>query len=631
MTGLASVALLATVWTYWNHEPADHLRRMSYSSPSVFTIGEWMPQWYERLHGKELIAKAADLGVDTVYCHFFKGFGLRHEHAEIGRTKEFAKIAHARGVKVLGYCQFNSLYYEALLNEVPDLEKWTVRKIDGSIGTYGDHYYRWSPCVESREFIDYLKKAIRCGIEEVGLDGFHFDNSYPRDCHCERCQAAFREWLAVNVSNPRETCGLADFRHVRIPPKYDPQSVGPEMHDPMQIWRQKFRHVQLARFHKEIFDFVKSFGADKLVLHNPAFGRGRFDTIGVDVAMQPESCDFMMAENGRFIREEQDGKLVTQTAAYKLGRRFGFRVFNSSWLTVREVDWMEPHVGIPRDADSILRFCAEGMIYGDIAGCPWLVRSTKKGREVILDDPLQEELAGRVFKFYKANRERLYDTVPSARTHLLYATDTFYGWSGIPGGYASFQDAVEKLNGEAVPYVIAAEGDILTMKRGDLLVLPDVRNLSRRLYDAIATAGARGVKVLPLGLAGLYDENGMERAKGDSIIGLANVANRVAEIPAEFKVEMSERGIMAETQVNKRGELVLHLLRPGNASTIGGLRVAIGDELAAGKAELFSFEDGCALDDVHRDDAGRTVLAIRNFRTMCSIVFTHPQKKRKSP
>ena len=75
MTCLAIVPVLATVWSYWNHEPADHLRRMSYSKPSVFTLGEWMPQWCERLHGEELIAKAADLGVDTVYCHFFKGFG----------------------------------------------------------------------------------------------------------------------------------------------------------------------------------------------------------------------------------------------------------------------------------------------------------------------------------------------------------------------------------------------------------------------------------------------------------------------------------------------------------------------------------------------------------------------------
>ena len=611
----------ATVWTYWNHEPADHLRRMSYSKPSVFTIGEWLPQWYERLHGEELIAKAAGLGVDTVYCHFFKGFGLRHERAEMGRTKGFAKIAHARGVKVLGYCQLNSLYHEAMLGEVPDLESWTVRRINGSVGTYGDHYYRWSPCVESREFIDYLKKAIRYGIEEVGLDGFHFDNSYAHDCHCGRCQAAFREWLAANVPNPRETCGLADFRHVRIPPKMEQQAAGPEWHDPMQIWRQKFRHAQLARFHKEVFDFVKSFGAEKIVLHNPAYGRNEFELRGVDVAIEPSSCDFMLAENPRYIRVEPDGKFVTQVVTYKLGRRYGFKVFDSTWVKIPDEDSTAMHSGIPRDADSMNRFYAQGMIYGDIVGCPWLVRSTKRGAEVILDDPVQTATAANVFRFFRENESRLFATTPVAKTHVLYATDTFYGWSYNAMGFHSFVDATERLNAASVPYVICAEEDLLAIKPGELLVLPDIRFLSKRLYSAIAAAGNRGVKILPLGLAGLYDENGTERAKDDPIIGLSKVANKVMEIPPEFKVEVSERGIMAETQVNRRGELVLHLLRPANSSTLDELRVVIGDVRATAKAELFSFEDGCAIGDVRRDNSGHTVLTIRNFRTTCSIVL----------
>ena len=609
----------ATVWTYWNHESADHLRRMG-SRPSVFTVGEWLPQWYGRLHGEELIAKASSLGVDTVYCHFFKGFGLRHERTEMARTKEFAKIAHACGVKVLGYCQMNSLYYETMLDEAPDLANWTVRNFDGSVGTYGTAYYRWSPCVESREFVDYLKKTIRYGMEEIGLDGFHFDNSYARDCHCERCQNAFRDYLAATVPAPRAICGLADFRHVRIPPKGAQTALGQERHDPLLLWRQKFRHAQIARFHKEIFDYVKSFGADKQVLHNPGFGRYDFDSRSLDVSIEPDSCNVLMAENDRFVRANPDGKLVTQTVAYKLGRRFGFRVFDSSWPKVSEVDWMEPHVGIPRDADSIRRFYAQGMIYGDIAGCPWLVRSTKRGSEVILDDPIQTEEARRAFTFYKANRERLYDTVPSAQTHLLYATDTFYGWSYMASGFHSFVSASERLNGEAVPYTIAAEGDIASMKCGELLVLPDIRFLSKRLYDAIAAAGRRGVKILPLGLAGLYDENGIERAKDDPVVGLAEVANRTREIPPQFRVGMSELGIMAETQINRRGELVLHLLRPGNASTIKTLRVALAAEQANADAEIFSFDDGCALTGVQHDATGHT-LKICNFRTMCSIVF----------
>ena len=630
MTGLAVIPLLATVWTYWNHEPADHLRRMS-SPPSVFTVGNWLPQWYERLHGDELIARAGELGVDTVYCHFFKGFGLRHERAEMLRTKDFVRKAHARGVKVLGYCQLNSLYYEAMLEEVPDLENWVARRRDGGIVTYSDCYYRWAPCIESREFVDYLKKAIRFGIEEVGLDGFHFDNSYVRDCYCARCQRAFRDWLAANVANPRETCGLDNFRHVRIPPMLATDVAGQELHDSFMIWRQKFRHARLAAFHKEVFDYVKSFGPDKLVLHNPAFGRNDFELRGLDVALEPSSCDFMMAENPRFIRAEADGRLVTQTAAYKLGRRFGFKVFDSTWLKVTDVEGTNPHTAIPRDADSVARFYAQGMIYGDIVGCPWLVRSTKRGDAVILDDPLQAKTAARAFRFFRENEERLFATTPVAKARVLYATDTFYGWHYEASGFHSFVGACERLNAEAIPYTIATEADVAGMGPGELLVVPDVRYLARGLYDALAAAGARGVKILPLGLAGLYDENGKERAADDPVRGLSLVANRVDDVPPTYRVEVSERGIMAETQVNARGERVLHLLRPGNASTIGVLRIVLEHDRAADRAEVFSFEDGCALAGVRCDDAGRTVLSVRNFRTMCSIVFPCQSKEKGTP
>ena len=628
VSGFAAIADSSTVWSYWNHEPADHLRRMSYSRPSVFTLGEWMPEWYERLHGEELISEAASLGIDTVYCHFFKGFGLKHEHAEMLRTKEFVKIARARGVKVLGYCQMNSLYNETMLGEVPELKDWTVRTYEGSVGLYCRQYYRWSPCIESRGFRDYLKKAIRYGIEDVGLDGFHFDNSYTRDCHCERCQKAFRKWLTANIKNPREVLGIADFNHVRLPPLINLGEGGQEWHDPLMLGAFRFRHAQVADFHREIFDYVKSFGGEKIVLHNPAYGRTDFAGRAVDLAVQPASCDFLLAENSRFIRAEKDGSFVTQTVAYKLGRRLGFRVFNSSWPKVRtDDDFSDPRAGIPRDADSMLRFYAEGMIYGDIAGCPWLVRSTKKGAGVILDDPVQKSAARTAFGFYRKHRERLYDTVPVAKAHLLYATDTFYGWTYKGSGFQSFMNAAERLNEQAVTYRIILESDITNLKSGDLLVLPDVRFLSRTLYEAIAAAGDRGVKILPLGQTGQYDENGRERAKDNPIVGFVKVANKVSAIPQEYKVQMSASGIMAETQVNKNGEFVLHLLRPGNTSTIAELNVAFGDVCADGCAnlkalnpELFSFDDGCTLAGAKHDAAGCT-LRIRNFRTMCSIVF----------
>lgn len=608
------------VWSYWNHEPADHLRRMSYCRATIFSIGDCLPQWYGRLHGEELVSHAAELGVNTVYCHYFKGFGLVHERAEMERTRQFAEIAHRHGMKVLGYCQLDSLYYEAMLAEIPDLKSWTARTIDGGICTYG-HYYRWSPCIESREFRDYIKKVVKHGLEVVGLDGFHFDNSYAKDCHCDRCQEAFREYLAATVPDPRTACGLADFRHVRIPPRLAQTEIGQEWHDAMQIWRQKFRHDRLARFHKEIFDYVKSLGKDKIVLHNPAYGRYDFELRGVDVAVEPDSCDVMMAENRRFIHAEKDGGIVSQVVTYKLGRRFGFKVFDSTWDTVTEVDWIEPHVGIPRERAKLDRFYAQGMIYGDICGCPWLVRSVKKGSGVILDDPVQEEAARNAFGFYRRNGKRLFDTTPVAKTHLLYAPDTFYGWSHKANGFHSFADASEVLNASAVPYTIIAEKDISVLKDGELLVLPDMRFLSHGLYGLIRDASGRGVRVLMMGKFGLYDENGRERALDDPIVKMDGMANRVERVPDEFMVKLSERGIMAETQINRKGELVLHFLRPDNGSAIGELDVRISDPRSSAEAELFSLDADCALISAKRGADGVAELKIRNFRTMCSIVF----------
>jgi hypothetical protein len=92
-------------------------------------------------------------------------------------------------------------------------------------------------------------------------------------------------------------------------------------------------------------------------------------------------------------------------------------------------------------------------------------------------------------------------------------------------------------------------------------------------------------------------------------------------VPEEFKIRLSAPGIIAETQINGNGEFILHLLRPGNTATIGELEIVIPDLSATTNAQLFSLDDGCALSSSGRSQAGEVVLKVRNFRTMCSIVF----------
>ena len=138
----------------------------------------WLPQWWDRIHSEELVRTMTGLGVNLAVTHFFKGFGLKHEHAEQQRTAELVRIAHRHGIRVLGYCQSRSLYYETFLDEEPGAEDWIQRDQLGQKITWGSTYFRWAPCVNSREFRTYMKRVIRYGLEEIGLDGLHFDNDY---------------------------------------------------------------------------------------------------------------------------------------------------------------------------------------------------------------------------------------------------------------------------------------------------------------------------------------------------------------------------------------------------------------------------------------------------------------------
>ena len=601
---------MPVIWSNWNHEPMDHLLRMGDSHVSVFTLGEWLPQWYGRLYGEELIAKAAGMGINTVYTHFFKGFGLVHEHDEMEGMREFVQIAHRYGVRVIGYCQLGSLYYETMLDEVPELEDWAARDEAGGYLYYANarqHYYRWRPCLENPDFLAYFKRVIAYGAEHVGLDGFHFDNSQVRECYCPRCQAAFRAYLTENVPNPRELCGLAHFNHVRIPPMLENE----EVHDPLCLWRARFRHAQLARAQKEIFDYVKTFGKD--VLHNPGLLRPDFSKSG-DPALTPASCDFTFAENDRFIRVE-DGKTITQILSFKLGQRFGFRLFDAPWMH------KDGQTIIPQDADTIARFLAQGMIYGGITGAPWFVRSRKTGDRVILDDPVQYDTAKRAFDYFKAH-EALYTGTAAPRARLLYAVDTFYGWPA--GGYASFKAAAALLEDSAVPYAVITCDDLKSLAPGETVVLPDMRFASAAQYACLADAARRGVRLVKRGEYGLCNETGKERDHADPIRNLRALPNVFTALPEDLRipVEPSDgRPILTETTVCAGGRLVLHLLRPDNtrpadaAVKLWDARIRPGMEV-----KLYSMDEGCALTGCEVTE-GEARLRITGLHTMASVAF----------
>ena len=613
------------IWAYWGHEPSEFLQRKG-GMPGMFSLGEWMPKWYDRMHGEELIVKAAAAGVNTVYCHYFKGLGLKHEHDNMERTRGFVEIAHKHGVRVLGYCTFSTVFYETMKDEVPDLETWPCITQEGKPMIYYRQYYRWRPCREGREYMEYFKKVVSYGLRHVGLDGFHFDNSMVNLCFCERCQAAFRTWLAEHVKDPRSACGLEHFRNVRIPPDMAPEE-GDEIHDPMVIWRDRCRHERHDVAVRELFGHVRSEGG-RLIAYNSPVMHPHFCLSGsyLPGAWQ---ANMIFSENGRFIRHE-GGRNITQILAFKASRRMGFTLLDSNWPRVNGQH------AIPSGADAIHRFLAQGMIYGNVCGSHWMARSVKRGDRVVMDDPAEYSMVSNAFTFFRDNAY-LYSGGPVARTHLLFAKDTLYGWNARPrkNGIESFMSLGDRLNDAAVPYLLALEEDVDSIRPGDLLVLPDMRYVNANLHAHIVAAAARGVRILMTGKYGLYDENGRERDLDSPVIGLSEVKNVLHDIPADARIKIrgadgkSVKGVMVETSANADGDFVFHMLRPENSQTLGMVEADIDEPQFTMDANpsLHSFEPQCSLVSAERKE-GCVTLRVRGLRTMASVIFRKKGKSR---
>ena len=109
--------------------------------------GEEMKNYYTEDKILEEIYKMEELGINTIYTHFYKGSGLVFEKEEMNRTKELTKIAHKYGISVLGYMSMGSIYTENITREIPDVKDMLVIDHNGKYHpTLYDQYYRPRPC-----------------------------------------------------------------------------------------------------------------------------------------------------------------------------------------------------------------------------------------------------------------------------------------------------------------------------------------------------------------------------------------------------------------------------------------------------------------------------------------------------
>jgi hypothetical protein len=100
-----------------------------------------MEEQYAREHTEETVRKLKDLGVTMAIIHFYKGFGLKAEAAQLEDSRKLAALLKKYGIRV-GVYVGSTLGYEAFLAERPDAAQWIVPDFLGKPLTYSNQTFR---------------------------------------------------------------------------------------------------------------------------------------------------------------------------------------------------------------------------------------------------------------------------------------------------------------------------------------------------------------------------------------------------------------------------------------------------------------------------------------------------------
>ena len=253
-------------WTFGNHEPLNMYRRIGRKSTGGVPGGaRWLADWHHWYDSEACAETMADLGLNVLHCRCYKGLGWEEEKKDFPNVVSFARACRKRGIKVLAYIQYSSLYPEIMRREIPNLIDWSQLDQNGKPQTYLDSYWRWIPCPNRPGFLDYMDGIIRRIVGSGEFDGVMFDNTFSFPCYCPECRAKFAEWLA------KKDFDFLDPRFVELPPSDNKtETIGSkaEIMDPVIIEYIRFRHATVVNSFKRFRTLIKSIDPECIISAN---------------------------------------------------------------------------------------------------------------------------------------------------------------------------------------------------------------------------------------------------------------------------------------------------------------------------------------------------------------------------
>ena len=488
-------------WTFGNHENLPMYRRIGkVSTGGVQGSALWLEKWHNWYDSEECADRMADLGLNLLHCRCYKGMGWEYEKEDFPRVQAFAERCRKRGITVLAYVQYATLYHEIMRKELPNVEDWAAIDYNGKPYDYNGQYWRWMPCPNRPGFVEYIQKVLKTIIESGSFDGVMFDNMVDFPCYCPDCRKKFIKHIE------KKNWDFLYPEFVSMPP---PDRMGDEVMDPVAIELIRMRHESIHDAFMSFRKTIKSINPDAIVTGNfPMLPRRHCYIYGSNIASAlGTTLDFTLGQSASNPGLDGTNSVVSQIYAYKLAHS----------LHTKVVPLVDSDAGGPAGSGS-----AKGNDIYVAALCESLFNNSipvdrivmKPMRGGALDENVVERrrpILKRIQEIAK-KYESLLELPEYAPVGLVYAEDST-GFSKASS--EAFLRCQESLLRAHVPYrLIFVKGDFIDEKEMNscsTLILPDVRCMSDKVIEAVKSY--KGDLVLAGSENGGYDENYCQRAE----------------------------------------------------------------------------------------------------------------------
>ena len=293
--------------------------------------GTWEEANYRSEHTEDTVRRLKELGVTMAIIDFFKGFGLQAEAEHISRARKMSELLHRHGVRV-GLYVGSTIAYETFLLEEPSAQEWFVPDYLGRPVIYGDQTFRKRVYFMHPGYVDYIKRVVRMGVEELNADLIHFDNTSLQG-RAEIFQhplavKQFCEYLQSNYSAAelKERLGFSNVKYVLPPVIESPPVV---IDDPLfQLWTD-FRCQQVNRYYAEMQHYIHGLNPATVIDSNPSSGMAGTNTIwdqGISYPGLFPHMEISWTEEGNYAGVTPDGILLSKIRTYKTGSILGTQI-----------------------------------------------------------------------------------------------------------------------------------------------------------------------------------------------------------------------------------------------------------------------------------------------------------------